>query len=60
MSIEWGDIWEFRRQEYRSTDNSFGEYLGVQEFWSTGVQTIAFVYNGVIGSYREVEGVTGS
>ena len=49
MSIEWGDIWEFRRQEYRSTDNSFGEYLGVQEFWSTGVQTIAFVYNGVIG-----------
>ncbi len=23
MSIEWGDIWEFRRQEYRSTDNSF-------------------------------------
>ena len=24
MSIEWGgDIWEYRRQEYRSSDNSF-------------------------------------
>ena len=43
MSIEWGDIWEFRRQEYRSTDNSF---------------CVQWSYSEVEGgrrSYREVE-----